>query len=105
LRPPPPPSGSPAGQLLPDPNRKSVRHVEENVEEEEQEKNQRGSRKGCAIPLASFHHSRRLHVAFLLQNRSSFGRLDEALARVARWTKPLYTKSAITVASNILNEN
>ena len=40
------------------------------------------------------------HTAFLLQNRSSFNRLDKALVRVAPWTEPLHTK----LVSNILNE-
>ena len=46
LRPLPPPSGSPASRLLPDPSRKRMRHTnieedKENVEEEEQERPRR----------------------------------------------------------------
>ena len=53
LRPPPPPSGSPAGRLLPDPSRKRVRHTDENDEEENVEEEQerpRCKQKGCMTP-------------------------------------------------------
>ena len=64
----------------------------------------RGTVEGMISPLsaASFHYSQRPHVAFFAWK--PFDRLDKALARAASWIEPLRTKSAITRASNILNE-